>query len=68
MGNALTYAYNPKGNMAAKTDPEGNTIAYSYDKINRLLEKTYPDGSREVLESQRLRGFIPSPLEGEGEG
>jgi RHS repeat-associated protein len=48
--NATTTAttsrtYDPDGNLASATDPNGNTTTYSYDDAGQLIEVHRPDGS-----------------------
>lgn len=49
LGRETTYAYDVKGNLAAKTDANGNTVCYAYDGLGRLLKKSYPDGTEEAF-------------------
>jgi YD repeat-containing protein len=39
-GNAIGYAYDPGGNLAQLTYPDGKQVSYTYDQNNRLTTVT----------------------------
>ncbi len=38
-----TFAYDPNGNLASRTDPLGQTTGLAYDALNRLTAVDYAD-------------------------
>jgi RHS repeat-associated protein len=42
---ATEFAYDPNGNVTARTDSNGDSTTYVYDAVNRLTAINYPDGS-----------------------
>lgn len=45
---SMAYAYDPNGNLAARTDARGVTASFGYDALNRNTSISYTDGTMSV--------------------
>ncbi len=61
----LSFAYDARGNVIAKTDGQNQTTLYEYDAHNRLIKETAPDGST-VEFSYNANGHLTEVTDAKG--
>jgi RHS repeat-associated protein len=54
---AVSYAYDPNGNLTRKTDARGLAITYQYDALNRLILRAYSDSTPAVTYAYDMAPF-----------
>ncbi len=51
INSAVSYTYNPGGNVLTQTDGDGNVTSYGYDDENNLLSEVLRDQGNTVIRS-----------------
>ena len=60
------FAYDPFGNLEAKTNRRGDTVTYAYDTSGRIISMTYSDGTIEEFAYDPLAGNLVTVTDAAG--